>query len=127
MSPAGWKAVVCGQESDKWLRCLQEMSIQGVDEGPKLFSMESDGWEEPCRGMSTRPALLPARQGTSEPARSSSGCGDRLGVETHGLRELKRDQKSKHTYLHLRMRSLMFVHRLGPCAWGSWDQSASAM
>lgn len=42
------------------------MLIQGVDKGPKLFSMESDGWEEPRRGVSTRPALVPARQGTEE-------------------------------------------------------------
>lgn len=56
--------------------------------------------------VSTCPALIPARQGTDKPARSSSGCGERLGVETHGLGELKWDQKSKLTCLHLRARSL---------------------
>lgn len=115
------------------------MLIQGVDKGPKLFSMESDGWEEPRRGVSTRPALVPARQGTEEPARSSSGCGERLEVETHGFRELKWDQKSKRTCLHLCVRSLLSVQSrllfrtlcLGltgaDCLWhvAIWGQSGS--
>lgn len=45
--------------------------------------------EEPRRGVSTGPALVPARQGMAEPARSSSGSGECLGVETYSSRELK--------------------------------------
>lgn len=37
----------------------------GVEEGSELFSLASDGWEEPRRGLSTCPALIPARQGTA--------------------------------------------------------------
>lgn len=58
MCLAGWKAAVHGQGRNKGVRCLQEMLIQGVDEGPKLFSMESDGWEQPRRGLSTHHILL---------------------------------------------------------------------
>lgn len=102
--------------SSPWARegqgvcCLQEMSMQGVEEGSELFSLESDGWEEQRTGVSTCPALIPARQGTARPARSSSGCGECLEVETHSLRELKWDQKSKHTCLHLCPRSLISAH-----------------
>lgn len=69
--------------------------MQGVEEGSTQFSLESDGWEEPRRGVSTCPALIPGRQGTARPARNSSGCGECLTVETHSLRKLKWEQKKQ--------------------------------
>lgn len=88
MWPAGWKAITHGQERDKGVLPSGNVN-EGVEEGSELFSLESDGWEEPHRRVSTCPALIPARQGTARPARSSSDCGECVRVETHSLRELK--------------------------------------
>lgn len=38
---------------------------EDVEESSELFSLASDGWEEPRRGVSACPALIPARQGTA--------------------------------------------------------------
>lgn len=78
--------------------------------------MESDGWEEPRRGVSTRPALVPARQGMAEPARNSNGCGGCLGVETHSHGEWKWDPKIQ-AHLPPPVREIPDVCRHSSAAW----------